>query len=784
MTGLKESLEEFDKSIEEQTQKYNEAMSALNEKLGLYAQSLTGYVSQETSESDFYTKAGLAIAKNKGVEIESQIDNRTGELVAEYDGNKPALRALYKQTFGREPGEGATTETMARELATVDVSKDVSGQVDQVVGLIEKIPDESMQRVVAAALSGDSSGLTMGELDKLKDMDQWQIASALEIDQTEEFQKITGLTDDMARQNKQNYNLTYGYLYDKIGSQVYDKNATFLSELSIETLGNLVNQTGFDKMGKAQKNTLIASLQEVMEDNSLAEGDANILGGLLTSTKWSNPLEAMDTMDTMLSMGIDQDTIQKYWKAATAGVQSYVDTETEALQLAGRMQNKVKSLGDLSNRMAEGTLIVDDMVMLEKAGVETSNYKLTAEGWQATSQEIAEATDKMREFYLMQTKEQKDEIIREMVLNSTSEARKAELEDALDIVKQTIEMLEQPITTTYKVETHIDLLDRIKDAIVFDRQKEIDKLSEINDTIADSNSRIVSAMRESVEESRRMRENERTEQEIADKQSRLAYLKMDTSGANAMEIKRLEEEIAQDQESYTDKLIDEKISALEEQNNIAQEQRAQQIELMQRQLERDEQTGAFWGMVNDLIKAGYNEDSSEFVEGSELLNLLRNAEGYDGLSAEAQEEWYKELTNLFKEGIQVEFVSSEKEENGGEPQISLGASRGLGRFAIYQTAFATGGLADFTGPAWLDGTKTNPEYVLSARQTERFFELVDILSDLRFGSSNSTQNSRESNFDIDINVESIGSDYDVEQVAEKVKDLIVNNSRYRNNNIL
>jgi hypothetical protein len=130
-------------------------------------------------------------------------------------------------------------------------------------------------------------------------------------------------------------------------------------------------------------------------------------------------------------------------------------------------------------------------------------------------------------------------------------------------------MLEQPITTTYKVETHIDLLDRIKEAIVFDRQKEIDKLSEINDTIADSNSRIVTAMRESVEDSRRMRENERTEQEIADKQARLSYLKMDTSGANAMEIKQLEEEIAQDQESYTDRLIDEKISALEEQNNIA-----------------------------------------------------------------------------------------------------------------------------------------------------------------------------------------------------------------------
>jgi hypothetical protein len=37
------------------------------------------------------------------------------------------------------------------------------------------------------------------------------------------------------------------------------------------------------------------------------------------------------------------------------------------------------------------------------------------------------------------------------------------------------------------------------------------------------------------------------------------------------------------------------------------------------------------------------------------------------------------------------------------------------------THFKTGGLADFTGPAWLDGTKSNPEYILNAEQTKAFF---------------------------------------------------------------
>jgi hypothetical protein len=35
-------------------------------------------------------------------------------------------------------------------------------------------------------------------------------------------------------------------------------------------------------------------------------------------------------------------------------------------------------------------------------------------------------------------------------------------------------------------------------------------------------------------------------------------------------------------------------------------------------------------------------------------------------------------------------------------------------------AYATGGLADFTGPAWLDGTKSHPELVLNSRDTENF----------------------------------------------------------------
>ena len=97
-------------------------------------------------------------------------------------------------------------------------------------------------------------------------------------------------------------------------------------------------------------------------------------------------------------------------------------------------------------------------------------------------------------------------------------------------------------------------------------------------------------------------------------------------------------------------------------------------------------------------------------------------------------------------------------------------------------AYKTGGLADFTGPAWLDGTKSRPELVLNQKDTQNFIQLKDILASLMNGSQTSTENNGDITYDIDINVESIGSDYDVEQVANRVKSLINEDARYRNNN--
>jgi anti-sigma28 factor (negative regulator of flagellin synthesis) len=59
-------------------------------------------------------------------------------------------------------------------------------------------------------------------------------------------------------------------------------------------------------------------------------------------------------------------------------------------------------------------------------------------------------------------------------------------------------------------------------------------------------------MQSAVDKYRQDRENKKTEEELSDKQRRLAYLQQDTSGANALEIMQLQKEIEEGQESYTD----------------------------------------------------------------------------------------------------------------------------------------------------------------------------------------------------------------------------------------
>lgn len=501
----------------------------------------------------------------------------------------------------------------------------------------------------------------------------------------------------------------------------------------------------------------------------------------------------------------------------------------------------------------------------------------------------------------------------------------SQLEEWEDSIEETNDTLDDIEDTIYEInergkDEFLDVENRTKDALVSVYQKQIDALSDINESINDTNSRLLGAMQESIEQQRQARENEKTEEELSNKQRRLAYLRQDTSGANALEIMQLEKELDEGMESYTDQLIDQKISELQKQNDEAAEQRERQIEIAQNQLDHYVETGAIWSEVESLMELYMDKENGPT---GQLLELLKEGEEFAGLSELGKEEWMNDLGStvaqalayvmginqlenldgmagktievkdkngnsytgtvddkgnftgqdadgnnvIFKDVYQDyngNYITTENAEEGQENYIQITedeawakdptyyyttskgkkiavseisselkkGSTGNGVRALqwalkqlgyrdtglfnnfgndteadlkaFQKAegidetgklddktrtkfrlkgYKTGGLADFTGPAWLDGTKANPEYVLNADQTKSFFELVDVLGSLR-GGVQSSQITGDSIYDVDINVESIGSDYDVEQLANTVKRMINDDAHYRNNNAI
>ena len=489
-----------------------------------------------------------------------------------------------------------------------------------------------------------------------------------------------------------------------------------------------------------------------------------------------------------------------------------------------------------------------------------------------------------------------------------------EAEEALWEIEDAVQEIKERGKEEYK-----NLEEKVKDALIGERQREIDDMQSVFDTIEKANSELIDSIQKNIDKQRQERDNQRTEQDLSEKERRLAYLQQDTSNANQMEILRLQDEIKQGREDYTDTLIDQKISALQEQNEEAAKQRQQQIELAQAQLDFYITSGNIWSDVHKIMAQGMNSEKG-LLSGSRLEEILKAEDGFEGMSLIGKMNWLEETNKLIAQGLSyirtgrqiedvgkidesgnltgytagdtVKFYSPEGKNgtyiektgryqedgtvitddgksyddiyqgydgmlisgNTGNAVKDYGPGvdtnfidpNGVLRWGVIQEdgtiygtlaghddwirhwgpitgidpstnlpkvgeviediwkqvfkdnyinngkvlwktkQYKTGGLADFTGPAWLDGTKSRPEIVLNQQDSQNFIQLRDILSSVlkNTGHRTSTENNGDITYDIDINVEKIGDDYSVEQVANKVKSLITENARYRNDNVV
>lgn len=478
-----------------------------------------------------------------------------------------------------------------------------------------------------------------------------------------------------------------------------------------------------------------------------------------------------------------------------------------------------------------------------------------------------------------------------------------EIQDKLDDAEEALLDIDSQIQELQQrfIESYISAQDRVAQALVSLREAEIENLSNINSSIKDSNSKLISSVTKTLSKQRQDRTNAKTEDQIGQLERRLAYLRQDTSVNNDLQIKQLEDELADLKEDYTDTLIDQKLDVLQEQEDYAAEQRERQIALMQSQLDFQQKTGELWEKVNKLIEDAMG-DGGQLLQESELLNILHsaNSETWQGLSDANKQLWEKDLIKQFKEvfaylemgssigiedyGKTVQFIdglgrlqeglvditgktvtasgqafsgiiwdpnskqwitldtgstyvapsntliptysqAQIKNEQGstygystgtgvcadctatcmqdcmnscrgfcegscqstcgGECKYSCGTQANKDAYSAAGYQYATGGLADYTGLAWLDGSPSKPELILNAKDTANFIELKNILANLLVGHTTTSNNDQNGDnyFDITINA-TLEDDYDVDKLVRKIKTEIYKDGSYRGVNVI
>lgn len=515
----------------------------------------------------------------------------------------------------------------------------------------------------------------------------------------------------------------------------------------------------------------------------------------------------------------------------------------------------------------------------------------------------------------------------------------SQLQSAADGRNEALETIENIDDEARAIEKELrskaaSTLEKLRQNYVKYIQMQIDAEKAVSDAIKESNNELIDSLNNALEKERQDRQNQETEKDITDKQQRLAYLKLDTSGGHQLEIMQLEKDINDARQDYTDSLIDQKVNELKEQNDEATEQRERQIQLASDSLERANDTGEVATIIKNMLSSCVSEDG-KFT--GDLKTMLETAQGTQQMTQEEFNEWQLTWTEDMKETLayieavkkgedffivtddklasavelyrtdvqtklgniktSIDTVGSKIEklkfyegkqnptptvpqtttnDNPTEASISLsqnkvftpgtqttfqegdtvralndtnrygwtatgtGSSLNQIKFEqqldnknyrltagteveilevvdnknkhIYGDAyeklkwykvkvngaemwfnenqlegiaggghkFATGGLADFTGPAWLDGTKSKPEMVLNATDTENFIALKDILG--QFMKSKSQSDSLGSNMvnNFTINVDEISNDYDVDKLVKRVKDDLYEIGAYRN----
>ena len=190
----------------------------------------------------------------------------------------------------------------------------------------------------------------------------------------------------------------------------------------------------------------------------------------------------------------------------------------------------------------------------------------------------------------------------------------------------------------------------------------------------------------------------------------------------------------------------------------------------------------------------YNKDTGEYSQS--FVNALAD-KGYDTSDMTVDKQWeifISEKSHGYTVGTRGSFDTKAEAEQSLKSgaytsdldlnlvDVGVRAKIGSEKIGAYKK-YATGGLVDYTGPAWVDGTPNQPESFLNPQDTARIGAAAELLANLPiFNSTSSADNAVSTNIgdtsiEIHINIDNISDDYDVDQMVERIKQDIVDVSK-------
>lgn len=413
------------------------------------------------------------------------------------------------------------------------------------------------------------------------------------------------------------------------------------------------------------------------------------------------------------------------------------------------------------------------------------------------------------------------------------------LRDTIQETEGTLADLEEQINEIEKEirDNEIDLSKEIYDIIVDAWQENIENLKEQNDLIKEANEAYANGIQEAIDAERQMYDQNTAISDREQLQRQLALMRR--SGGSASEIADLEQQL-------DDMLKEEYFSKQEKQLETIQKANERQAELMDQQvklqeevLEYEKENGVIWAKVYDIMQGTDAEildfisgNKTDFIEqsvlqqedmltewakkigiftaererqyyakeGIESFNAIWDTkegktlkDSFNKADAEYQEEWKREFGDTYASAI-ISGKSPKEALDLAQKELFEHIKNWMKAQADSGKKYAKGGVINYTGPAWVDGSKSKPERILSAEQNRileeglamnagRSDRLREVFSNfaeslgasVRASISNITNRTSSSAITIQpgavqLNIEQLNDKYDVEELFNDVAD--------------